>query len=153
MVLKRWVRHRWVTREWSKRTLIVSQAPQNTFSWLKNSEEINQFLAVSGINLRFKSQFMVFSTCENVGGNLESLRGRLHRNGRIRPIGRLGVTFQIGRLGVNEDKQKLFSFSILTLWFMYSIKKSTLSIQVNISPCLLMKQQNKLQTMRNIHST
>ena len=43
---------------------------------------------------------MVFSTCENVGGNLESLRGRLHRNGRIRPIGRLGVTFQIGRLGV-----------------------------------------------------
>ena len=43
---------------------------------------------------------MVFSTCENVGGNLESLRGRLHRNGRIRPIGRLGVTFLIGRLGV-----------------------------------------------------
>ena len=66
----------------------------------KNSEEINQFLAVSGINFRFKSQLMVFSTCENIGGNHESLRGRLHRNGRIRPIGRLGVTFLIGRLGV-----------------------------------------------------
>ena len=44
---------------------------------------------------------MVFSTCKNVGGNLESLRGRLDRNGRIRPIGRLRVTFLIGRLGVN----------------------------------------------------
>ena len=51
---------------------------------------------------------MVFSTCENVGGNLESLRGRLHRNGRIRPIGRLGVTFLIGRLGVN-DKNVFFN--------------------------------------------
>ena len=44
---------------------------------------------------------MVFSTCENVGDNFESLRGRFHRNGRIRPIGRLGVTFLIGRLRVN----------------------------------------------------
>ena len=50
---------------------------------------------------------MVFSTCENIGGNHESLRGRLHRNGRIRPIGRLGVTFLIGRLGV---KFKNFRF-------------------------------------------
>ena len=66
----------------------------------KNSEEINQFLAVSAINFRFKSRFMVFSTCENVGGNLGSMRGCLDRNGRIRPIGRLGVTFLIGRLGV-----------------------------------------------------
>ena len=49
----------------------------------KNSEEINQFLAVSAINFRFKSRFMVFSTCEN--------------------LGRLGVTFLIGRLGVNQD--------------------------------------------------
>ena len=47
---------------------------------------------------------MVFSTCENIGGNHESLRGRLHRNGRIRPIGRLGVTFLIGRLGVKLGK-------------------------------------------------
>ena len=117
MVLKRWVRHRWVTREWSKRTLIVSQAPQNTFSWLKNSEEINQFLAVSGINLRFKSQFMVFSTCENVGGNLESLRGRLHRNGRIRPIGRLGVTFRIGRLGVKGSSLNSKLVHILRYWW------------------------------------
>ena len=122
MVLKRWVRHRWVTREWSKRTLIVSQAPQNTFSWLKNSEEINQFLAVSGINLRFKTQFMVFSTCENVGGNLESLRGRLHRNGRIRPIGRLGVTFLIGRLGVKIRKRFDHHFSTFFRAFHSDIK-------------------------------
>ena len=47
---------------------------------------------------------MVFSTCKNVGGNLESLRGRLDRNGRIRPIGRLGVTFLVGRLGVKTHK-------------------------------------------------
>ena len=47
---------------------------------------------------------MVFSTCENIGGSFESLRGRFHRNGRTRPIGRviLGVTFLIGRLGVNK---------------------------------------------------
>ena len=43
---------------------------------------------------------MLFSTCENVGKNFESLGWRFHRNGRIRPIGRLGVTFLIGRLGV-----------------------------------------------------
>ena len=49
----------------------------------------------------FKSQFMVISTCENVGGNFERLGGRFDRNGGIRPIGRLGVTFLIGRLGVN----------------------------------------------------
>ena len=59
------------------------------------------FLAISEINFEFKSNFLVFSTCENVSGNLESLRGRFYRNGRIRPIGRLGVTFLIGRLEVN----------------------------------------------------
>ena len=31
---------------------------------------------------------------------IKSLGGRFHRNGRIRPIGRLRVTFLIGRLGV-----------------------------------------------------
>ena len=46
---------------------------------------------------------MVFSTCENVDGNFESLGGRFHRNGRTRPIGRLGVTFLIGRLGVKLE--------------------------------------------------
>ena len=47
---------------------------------------------------------MLFSTCENVGGIFESLGWRFHRNGRIRPIGRLGVTFLIGRLGVKLFK-------------------------------------------------
>ena len=32
----------------------------------------------------FKSQFMVFSTCENVRENFETLRHRLHRNCRAR---------------------------------------------------------------------
>ena len=64
----------------------------------------NQFLAISEMNFEFKSQIMVFSTCENIRGSFESLRGRFHRNGRTRPIGRviLGVTFLIGRLGVNK---------------------------------------------------
>ena len=62
----------------------------------------NQFLAISEMNFEFKSQIMVFSTCENIRGSFESLRGRFHRNGRTRPIGRLGVTFLIGRLGVNQ---------------------------------------------------
>ena len=44
---------------------------------------------------------MVFSTCQNLSGIFETLRQCLHRNGRIRPIGRLRVTFLIGRLGVN----------------------------------------------------
>ena len=41
----------------------------------KNWDEINQFLAISEMNMEFKSHLMVFSTCENIGGNLES-----HRN-------------------------------------------------------------------------
>ena len=54
------------------------------------------------INFGFKSQFMANSTSENVGGNFDSLGGRFHRNGRIRPIGRLMVTFLIGHLGINQ---------------------------------------------------
>ena len=52
-------------------------------------------------NFIVKSQILLFNTSQNVGGNFESLGWRFHRNGRIRPIGRLGVTFLIGRLGVN----------------------------------------------------
>ena len=73
----------------------------NVFFLTKNSNWNEWFLASSEVNFGFKRQFIVFSTCENVDGNFESLGGRFHRNGRIRPIGRLGVTFLIGRLGVN----------------------------------------------------
>ena len=65
----------------------------NVFSWLKNWYESIQFLAISQINFGCKSQNMVYSTFENVGGNLESLRGRFRSNRRIRPIGRLGGYF------------------------------------------------------------
>ena len=59
----------------------------------------------------FKSQIMVFSTCENIGDSFESLRGRFHRNGRIRPIGRFGVTVLIGRLRVKITYKPLAIFS------------------------------------------
>ena len=48
---------------------------------------------------------MVFSTCENVGEIFETLRHRLHRNCRARQIGHVGVTFPIGRLGVNAHRR------------------------------------------------
>ena len=51
---------------------------------------------------------MVFSTCENIGGSFESLRGRFYRNGRIPPIGRLGVTFLIGRLELSFSLVKYY---------------------------------------------
>ena len=72
----------------------------NVFSRLKNWHLNNQFLAISEINFEFKSQIMVFSTCENVGEIFRTLRQRLHRNCRARQIGHVRVTFPIGRLGV-----------------------------------------------------
>ena len=74
----------------------------NVFFWLKIFNEINQFLASSEMNFKFKSQLMVFSTCENVGEIFETLRQRLHRNCRARQFGHVGVTFPIGGLGVKE---------------------------------------------------
>ena len=79
----------------------------NVFFLTKNSNWNEWFLASSEVNFGFKRQFIVFSTCENVDGNFESLGGRFHRNGRIRPIGRLGVTFLIGRLGVKLNTFEL----------------------------------------------
>ena len=65
-----------------------------------NSHEINEFLAISGINYQFKSQIMVFCTCKNVGEIFETLTQRLHQNCRARQIGHVRVTFPIGRLEV-----------------------------------------------------
>ena len=67
-----------------------------------NSHEINEFLAISEISFGFKTQFMVFSTCESTGSIFETLRQRLQRNCRARQIGHVGVAFPIGRLGVNS---------------------------------------------------
>ena len=83
----------------------------NVFFLTKNSNWNEWFLASSEVNFGFKRQFIVFSTCENVDGNFESLGGRFHRNGRIRPIGRLGVTFLIGRLGVKVKCLFHYNFS------------------------------------------
>ena len=65
------------------------------FFLTKNFDEI--FLKTFG----FKNLNRVFSTCENIGGIFETVRQRLHRNCRARQIGHVGVTFPIGRLGVN----------------------------------------------------
>ena len=60
------------------------------------------------MNIEFKSQLKVFSTCENIGEIFETLRQRLHRNCRARQIGHVGVTFPIGRLGVKILKSRGF---------------------------------------------
>ena len=70
---------------------------------------------------------MVLSTCENVGDIFETLRQRLHRNCRARQIGRLKVTFFIGRLRVK-----------LT-YFLIDIKMMTRSFRLTEHFCKLLQ--------------
>ena len=84
------------------------------FFLTKNFDEIKLFLAISEITFGYKNLRRVFSTCENIGGIFETGRQRLHRNCRARQIGHVGVTFPIGRLGVNRLILKLFKSEVLS---------------------------------------
>ena len=132
MVLKSCLRHRWVTRGWSERTLSFRGTIKSIFL-NKNWNEINEFLAILEKNFGFKIEFMVFSTCESTGGIFGTLRQRLQRNCRARQIGHVGVTFPIGRLGVKYcshcgwslENVLVFICHILTSFWIFGFNQLT----------------------------
>ena len=102
-------------------------------------------------NFEFKSSFMVFSTCENVGEIFETLRQRLHRNCRARQFGHVRVTFPIGRLGVNISLHTIHNFlfsnsndriSLMLTFKKRKVRKLNIAISRKFSRIILDEFQN-----------
>ena len=76
----------------------------------------------------FFIQYLLFSFCENVGYNSEPQKLRFHRYGQKRQIGRSGVTFLIGRLGVKNVKyivSEYYLCMILLFYYVIYLQRST----------------------------
>ena len=73
---------------------VWSEAPYTRKNLNRDQNEITNFRPFYKNIFRFKTSYMVFSTCENCGVNFEAFGERFHWNRRARRHARLGLLFR-----------------------------------------------------------